>query len=322
MQARFKMELLTIAIAVPLLGLLPLVTDDYMRHVLILGFLYATVASNWDLSLGYAGILNFAHPAFFALGVYGYAISAKSLGLDPWLALVASSGVAAVAALIVALPVLRLRGIYVILVTFAFGQICLQVILSQSDITGGSRGMVLLPAIEIFGHSFALDGRVGYFYLTLLLLAVSTMYLRLLVRSPFGLSIQALRDNEDYAISRGISVARQRIQTMVASAFFTGVAGGIYAAYLRVASPEVFGFDFLVIVLSALLLGGTATVFGPVAAAVLLTLLAEWMADLEAWRYLVLACVIVAVLRFYPGGLYSLLTALATQLRNLRRRHA
>ena len=312
---------IVVSLIVAALGLmaLPFVTDEYGRHLLILCFLYAIVASNWDLSLGYAGILNFAHPAFFALGVYGYAIAAKVLGLDPWFALLVAGAVAALAAAVISLSVLRLRGIYVILVSFAFGQICLQIILSQSQITGGSRGMVLLPGFELFGHEFARDGRMSYYYMTLALLGASTAYLLWLVRSSFGLSIQALRDNENYAVSRGISVARQRILTLVASAVFTGMAGGIYAAYLRVASPEVFGFGFLVIVLSALLLGGAATIVGPVAAALLLTLFTEWMSDYGPWRFLVLAVLIVAVLRFYPGGLFSLF-AWILESAGLRRR--
>lgn len=312
MQRRDRTFFALLAAGVAGLALLPFLgVGSSYRHFLILAFLYAVVASNWDLSLGYGGILNFAHPAFFALGVYGYAISASTLGVEPWFALVLAGGVGVVAALIIALPVLRLRGIYVILVTFAFGQICLQIVLSQSQITGGSQGMVLLPGLQLGDWNFARDGRMGYYYAALLLLLLSTIYLRIVVRSPFGRSIQALRDNEPYAVSRGISVGRQRIMTMAASAVFTGMAGGMYAAYLRVASPEVFGFDFLIIVLSALLLGGTSTIAGPVMAALLLTLLSEWMMELGAWRFLILAVLIVGVLRFYPGGLYALVERLA-----------
>ncbi len=312
MQRRDRTFFALMAAGAAALALLPLIgVDASFRHFLILAFIYAIVASNWDLTLGYGGILNFAHPAFFELGVYGYAIFASTLEVEPWLALLLAGGVAVIAALMIVLPVLRLRGIYVILVTFAFGQICLQIVLSQSQITGGSQGMVLLPGLQLGDWSFARDGRMGYYYATLLLLVLSTIYLRMVVRSSFGRSIQALRDNEYYAISRGISVSRQRILTMAASAVFTGMAGGMYAAYLRVASPEVFGLDFLIIVLSALLLGGTSTILGPVMAAILLAILSEWMMDLGAWRFLILSVLIVGVLRFYPGGLYALIEGLA-----------
>ena len=281
---------------------IPFVSSNYTLHIMILALLYAIVASSWDLTLGYAGILNFAHPAFFALGAYGYAVLSGNFGWNPWLSLLAASGVGVAASVIVAVPVLRLRGIYVILVSFAFGQICLQIVLSASSITGGSTGLVLIPPVGILGHSL---GRAGYYYLVLAILITSTFYLRILVRSTFGLSIQALRDDESYAISRGVSSPRQRMLAMMGSALFTGCAGGLYSSYLSVASPDVFGFSFMVVVLSALLVGGVATIFGPVAGAIGLTLLSGWLVELGAWRYVCLAVIIVVVLRFAPGGIYS-----------------
>jgi branched-chain amino acid transport system permease protein len=304
--------LLPVALALAL----PLVVEStYLRHLLITAFIWAVVASSWDLSLGYGGIFNFAHLAFFGLGVYAYAILTKVLGISPWLGLAAGGLTAVLAALIVCLPVLRLKGIYVILVTFAFSQLTLHLILSQADITGGAQGMVLLPALEAFGHKFSRGGKLAYYYAGLMLLIVSTLYLKAIVRSSFGMSIVALRDHEDYAVSRGVSIARQRLLTMGASALFTGVAGAFYAAYLRVASPEVFGFGTLSLVLSMLLVGGTATVTGPVIAAFALTLLAEAIVDLGAWRFLIIATLIVLTMRFYPGGLHTALTGLTGRWR-------
>jgi branched-chain amino acid transport system permease protein len=259
-------------------------------------------------------MFNFAHLAFFGLGVYSYGILAKTYDVPPWLAIAAAGLVGVVAALVVSLPVLRLKGIYVILVTFAFGQLCLQLILSQSEISGGSQGMVLLPGLSLAEHNFARDQKFAYYYTALALLVGSTWYLRRLVRSRFGLSIVALRDNEDYAVSRGISLARQRLIAMAASALLTGIAGALYAAYLRVASIDVFGFGVLSLALSMLLLGGVGTVFGPVLGAFALTFAAEAMIDLGAWRFLIIAVLIVLVIRFYPGGLLSALQHLRDRL--------
>ncbi|MCG8651266.1 MAG: branched-chain amino acid ABC transporter permease, partial [Pirellulales bacterium] len=137
-------------IALAILAVLPLVfTDTYTRHILILAFVYAIVASNWDLSLGYGGLFNFAHVALFAVGVYTYGILAKTLGVSPWLAVAAGGVTAMILAAMIALPVLRLSGIYVILVTIAFSQLVYQIVISQSDITGGTSGMVTLPALDI-----------------------------------------------------------------------------------------------------------------------------------------------------------------------------
>src|SRR4051794_606787 len=112
-----------------LLALLPtLGISSYVQHVLIIACIWAIVAASWDLSLGYAGIFNFAHIAFFGLGVYTYAIGTKSLGVPTLAALPLGGTVAALVAAVVTLPVLRLSGIYVILATFAFSQLILQVV--------------------------------------------------------------------------------------------------------------------------------------------------------------------------------------------------
>ena len=291
-----------------ILILLPLVVPSpYIRHLLIITFIYAIVASNWDLSLGYAGVFNFGHIAFFAAGVYGSAIMSKTIGITPWLTIPLAGVIGVIAALIVCLPVLRLKGIYVVLVTFAFSQLCFQLVLSQEEITGGSMGMPLLPPLKIGDYNFARDGKFGYYYVGLFLLVLSTIYLHRLVRSRFGTSIIALRDNEDYAISRGISLARQRMLTLGLSAFFTGVAGGFYSTYVRVASPEIFGFGFLSLALSMLLLGGLNSIYGPILGAFVITLLSEAMVDLGPMRFLIISALIILMLLFYPGGLINAL---------------
>lgn len=301
-----RASLILILLGLAVLLLLPLfVSSTYLRHLVIIALVYAVVASNWDLSLGYAGVFNFAHLAFFALGAYGAAVITKTYGLSPWLGIPAGALLAVIASVLVCLPVLRLKGIYIVLITFAFGQLCLHLVLGLSDVTGGSRGLVLIPPLTLGDFTFSQNGRLGYYYLTVALFAASTFYLRRLVASDFGLSLVALKDNEDYAVSRGISLARQRLLTFAASAVFTGAVGGLYAQYLRVVSPDLFGFSFLSLALSMLLLGGISTIYGPIIAAFLLTFLSEAMVDLGPWSYVIIATLIILVLRFFPDGLLS-----------------
>ena len=281
------------------------VPSPYVRHLIIIAMIYAIVASNWNLSLGYGGVFNFGHLAFFGLGAYASAILSKSVGISPWATIFIAGLVAGVAAVIVSIPVLRLKGIYVVLVTFAFSQLCLQLIMSQQSITGGSLGMPLVPPLKIGSYSFSTDGRFGYYFVALALLIASTVYLERLVRSHFGISIVALRDNEDYAISRGISLARQRLLTLVASAVFTGIAGGFFSCYARVASPEIFGFGPLSLALSMMLLGGIGSIYGPIVGAFVITIVSEAMVELGPTRFLIIAALIILVLMFYPGGIIA-----------------
>ncbi len=308
-------ELAAMAAGLLLLVLLPLVvTDSYTRHLIILVFIYAIVASSWDLSLGYAGIFNFGHLALFAIGLYTYGLATKFGDINGWAAIPLSGITAMIAAAIVTVPILRLKGIYIILVTFAFSQLVLQLVVSQSDWTGGTLGMTGVSSLKLPGHNFIRDGKIGYYYTALVLLAANILFLRVFVRSPLGLSVVALRDNEEYAVSRGISLARQRLLTMVASAMFTGMAGGLYGAYVRNASIEAFGVGLLTLILSMVLLGGTATIYGSLLAGFVLVFLDEVMIDLGAWRPITIALLIILVMLIYPGGLYGGIRALALRL--------
>ena len=286
--------------------ILPLIlADSYARHICILAFVYAVLASSWDFSLGFGGIFNFAHVAFFAIGLYGYGIGTKILGIDPWIAIVVAPVASVAFAVLLAIPILRLEGIYVILVTVAASQLLLKLIVSQSDVTGGTSGMVLLPRLTIGDYRLTEDGRIGYYYLALAMLGLSTLVLYKLERSSLGRAVKALRDNKYYALSRGVSEARTRLHTLCASALLPGLAGAFYGSYVRVASIEVFGLGFLTLVLSILLVGGVSTTWGPILATFLIVVLAEVLAAYGAWRDVVIALVIIVVVLVYPGGLFS-----------------
>lgn len=294
------------------------VEDTYIRHLFIISFIYAIVAASWDLSLGYAGIFNFGHVAFFGIGVYATGLCAKLLGIDPWISILIGGVAASMAAALVALPVARLQGIYVVLVTFAFSQLVLQIVINQSEVTGGTQGLLRVPTLEMFGYNFLRDYKFGYYYVAFVLLIASIICLRMLVRSDFGISIQAIRDNEDYGIARGIAIGLQRMKVLVASGFFAGIAGGFFVVYLRVASPEVFSFSTASLVLSMVLVGGASSIYGPVIAALAITFASEGLASVEALaqgRFMLVAVAMILVLVFRPKGLVSLLDTVAAKRR-------
>lgn len=311
------------------LVLLPLVIEaNYLRHLLILSFVFGIVAASWDLSLGFGGLFNFAHVALFAVGIYTYAILTKSLGVDPWLAMLIAGPVTMAVAALLALPVLRLDGIYVILATIAFSQLIYQIIISQSSVTGGTSGIVTLPPLAIGDYKLTSDGRIGYYYVALALLVAACAFLHLTIRSRWGRAIIALRDAKYAAIARGVPEGMTRVITLAASGLFTGLAGGLYASYVRVASPDIFGLGPLTLVLSILLVGGIGTIWGPVAAAFLIILISEALADLGPWRDILTALLIIAVMVLYPGGLWGVVqearegvaTALSALRAKVRRR--
>ena len=303
---------------VALLLVLPLfVQGSFFRHLMVLAFIYAVVAASWDLSFGYGGLLNFAHVALFAVGIYAYGILAKTYGVNPWLAVLLAGFAAAFFASVMMIPVLRLDGMYIILVTIAFTQILYQGVISQSDITGGTSGMVTLPALSIDGYRLTKNQKIGYYYVGLSLLISCTAALYLITRSALGRTIVALRDNKYYARSRGISEWKTRLATLTISAFFAGIAGGFYGSYVRVASPDIFGIGSLTLILSILLVGGIGTLWGPILAAFLITLVSELLSDLGPWREIVVAASIIVVMVFYPGGLWGMVQEIRESLQTL-----
>jgi ABC-type branched-subunit amino acid transport system permease subunit len=133
---------------------------------LILSFVFGVVASSWDLSLGYGGLFNFAHVALFTVGIYTYGLVGLTLGFRRGSAFSWGAAAGLIAALIT-LPILRLSGIYIVLVTIAASQVLYQIVISQSNITGGTTGMVSLPMLELFGYRFNKNGKIGYYYVAL-----------------------------------------------------------------------------------------------------------------------------------------------------------
>jgi branched-chain amino acid transport system permease protein len=316
MSRRLILPVAGAAAVIALAAILPqLITGSYYQNLAILAVLYATVALNWDLTIGYAGLFNFAHIAFFGLGAYTTGILTTKYSVSPWLGIGAAVALSVVVATIVAFPATRLRGIYVALTTFAFTALVSALIVSRTSLTGGAAGLVLIPSISIGGDDFGAHP-AGYFYLAEALLIVSTVCLRLLVRSDFGLSFVAVREFEEYAASRGVPLARQRLVALVISAVFTSAAGAVYAHYLGVASPDVFGFGFNTLFLSMVIVGGAGTLYGPLLAAIVLTFFTEsrQMASLGEIRFMIISVVIVLVLLFARRGLWGAVEAAARLL--------
>lgn len=281
-----------------------IIPNNYIQHLLILSMIYAIVASNWDLTIGYFGLFNFSHVGVFILGAYTAGILSKTYGVSPWVSIIIASLFSVIISSFFALPMLRVKGIYVCLVTFGFSQLCFHFVLSQRSLTGGCNGLTLIPRICIGGYSFVQNDKIAYYFLTLLLLIISTLFLNRIVKSSFGLSIIALRDYEEYAVSRGVNFGRQVILTFAASSFFTGAAGAVMAFYLTALSPEMFGFDTLVMVLCIVLVGGIGTIYGSIIGSLILTVISESLVTIGPWRQVIVGSLIIFTLLFYPHGIW------------------
>ena len=306
---------LSILIAVAVMVGLPLVTQDtYLLHVLILAMVFGIFASAWNFVTGFAGLKTFGHHAFFALGAYGSALIGINAGLSPWVTIWLGGFIAAVAGLFIGLPVLRIKSMpHVAIVTLGFAEIVRITLSNLTDITRGELGLWGIPAFEGFtlpgiGEvSFSPADNAAYYYLALVLLLLSMVVITTMMRSKTGLSIIAMRDADDAAESLGVNLTRLKLQVFVVSSFLVGVAGAFYAHYISILTPmAVAGVDLMIMIIAMVLVGGLGTLTGPLAGALILTILVELLRDLDTFRLLIYGALIIFSVMFLPRGLVTI----------------
>ena len=300
-----------------------LISDSYVQHVLILCFLWCMVAAAWDLTLGYAGIFNYAQIALFAFGAYATGMLTLRLGLPPVAAVVLASALTGLMGLLIALPCLRLQGEYVALFTFSIHLAMPPLIqLAKPLGTGGTMGLLGIPPIDVFGITFGPMNRLGWYYLALAAAAVTVyaVYFGVL-RSRTGRAFVALRDSPEFARSLGVNAFQYRLLAFILSALMTGFAGALYAHYTSVVTPKILGNEFILLIIVMMAIGGIGRFPGAVLGAFVITILNELLRDAGTYRLLILGVLVVLTLLLLPNGLVSLWEKLKRVGRKPARRH-
>jgi branched-chain amino acid transport system permease protein len=279
--------------------------------VMVLIFIFTAFNQSWNLVLGYSGILSFGHLALFGVGAYTSALLNVHAGVSPYLGTLAGGVAAAVASLIMGLPSLRLRGVYIVLFTLGFHEILQTLITTDtSEFTKGGFGLF---GIGQYGLEDAAAGtRIRVFYwVALLLLVLVTAGIAKIVKSPPGLALRALRDSEAYAVSRGVAAYRFRVAIFTTSGLICGLTGAFYAHYLNAVSPSMLDFGLMMNLLAMIVIGGWGSFWGPLVGTVVLSWLDEALASLGEWRQLIFGGVMVVFVLAFRRGLWGLLTDLA-----------
>jgi branched-chain amino acid transport system permease protein len=290
-----KRDVLVTILLVALAASLPFFTSTrYIVTQTTLFFIWAIVVTQWNLVLGVAGIFSLAQMALFAVGAYATAMLGYYGGVPIALAMLAAAIIVVIVSVIIGLACLRLRGPYVALLTLAIAQMLYLLIVNDTDcftmppsgcmpLFGGVRG---ISRFGDLGFRALLGSKwyIAHYYLGLILLALAILVSILIIRGPLGLAFQALRDNPGYAMSRGISRFKYQLWVFAVSAFFTGLAGGFYAAQFAVVGPTVFSLSQLLLLLSMMVVGGLGRIWGPVLGALLLMLADEGVRELGDWR--------------------------------------
>ncbi len=264
--------------------------DVYSNLVLSLGTNALLALSIW-LTLA-CGMLSIANAAFMALGAYASALLTMNFGWPFPVVLAAGMAAPAVMAFLIGKPTLRLSGVYLAMATLAFGEVVRIVLLNADSITGGALGLNAIPQLTQWWH-------------VALALAVTLALLWRLRVSRVGRAFEAIKEDETAAGLMGIDVAGCKMLAFVLGAAIAGLAGALNAHLTFFIGPGEYGFDRAVEILTMAILGGIGSLTGPVAGAVILTLLPELLRALQHFRLVVNGLILVLIVLFLPRGIWD-----------------
>ncbi len=298
-----------IAILVALLIAVPPIADSrFITTVFISALMLGCLAAIYDFMIGYAGLINFGYAGFIAAGAYTSALAAFHFGINPVVGVLMGGAVAAALGFFAAIITLRLRGLYIALLTFFLGEAIRFSISNTPEYTRGMLGLSTVPFPDILGFDFSRATLLPYYFLLLALVTVIMLFMWSLVRSKYGLAFKALREDELAAESLGMSTTRYKLFNFTVASFLTGIMGGYYAHYLGILSPtpEEFGIFRTVEILTICYIGGRGSLWGPLFGAFLIVGFQEYFRGIGPWRLVLFGLLLIFVMLFARRGLAGL----------------
>lgn len=296
--------------------------DHYALTLLVTACIYVTFTLGQTLLLGFAGQVSLGHAAFYGVGAYTAGLLAVRYGTPFPVALLASMLLPALFAWLIGGRLLRFQPFYLAMATLVTGLIASEVFNAWSTVTGGPSGLSGIPAPSLFGISF--DTPYSFYWLTAAIMLIALRSASSLVRTHVGRALKAVRSDEVVAASCGIDVAKYKLRILAISAGLAGAAGALYAYFTSFISPESFGLDLSILVVAMAVIGGLGSTRGAVIGAAFLVLFPELTRQYGEWRDMIYGVVLLVTLVFLPGGLWGLVSDVASALRvrvpSLRRR--
>jgi branched-chain amino acid transport system permease protein len=290
--------LLVAAVVAPLL-----LSTGFQLRLISLICIYAILSVGFNLLYGYAGQIAMGHQGFFAIGAYAYALLQLNAKFSAAGALPVSLVICALVALVIGVPLLRLRTHYLAMATLCFGIVIAGVANRWIDVTGGTAGL-LIPALTI--RDAPVD-RLTLYYLIVMVTALVLLLQNFIVSSHLGRSLQAIRDDEKAAAALGVNVSIQKLRVFVLSAMLAGLAGIGFAVVSQQVSPSMGEFPVLVSVLTIAVVGGLGTRYGPVLGSIVVVAAPQLLSRFGELQTLMYGLCLLLFLIFLPNGLSGLL---------------
>lgn len=300
----FRYIVNTLAVAI-LFGLVILLTgtdgqggllNKYLSQIFIPIGINIILAVSLNLTAGFLGQLPLGHAGFMSVGAYAAALFSihtnLPAGISFPLSLVVGGIVAAIFGVVIGLPALRLKGDYLAIITLGFGEIIRVIILNMPNITGGAYGLKGIPKETTVISAFVC-------------VVITLFLIHALIKSRHGRAIISIREDEIASEASGIPTTYYKVTAFSISAFFAGIAGGLYAHYIGILDPADFGFMRSVEILVMVVLGGLGSTIGSVVAAGALTVLPEMLRGFSEYRMVVYSLLLILVMVFKPSGLFG-----------------
>ena len=280
--------------------LIPLFLETYWLHVVIIAYFYALLAASWALLAGYAGQFSFGHMAFMAIGAYTTGLLGRYFNTSPVIGIILGTLMAGLMGLAIGALVLRFKASYLALFTIAFSEILRMILNGESDITRGDQGLSVAPLLggEIIS-------RVPYYYIMLALLVVSLILMYWIANSRIGLFLRAIREDEEAAAARGVDVVRYKVLTFVVTSMFAGLAGGFFAHYVTLLTPNIMIIPQMGLVIAMAIVGGVESLIAAAIGGVIIQVSLEALREFGAWRLVIFGGMLILTLRFARDGLIA-----------------
>jgi ABC-type branched-subunit amino acid transport system ATPase component/ABC-type branched-subunit amino acid transport system permease subunit len=282
------------------LAVFPWLSNNYFTHIAAVIGVFMIVAVGMNILVGMTGLVSLGHAGLFAIGAYTSALLGTHLGVSFWLSAVAAIVVTSAVGAVLALAALRARGIYLAMVTIAFGIIVEQIALDQDEFTGGFMGISSIPYPSIGDFTFTAPYRL---YLIAALAGLCLWLASNLRHSRWGRGLLAVR--ESWVAAESLGVSRYQMETMAfaLSAALTGLGGALFASHNAFIAPGIFSFDLSILMLLFVILGGLGTLWGPAIGTAVLLILPELIAGFTHVRLVIYGAVMLACLYFMPQGI-------------------
>jgi branched-chain amino acid transport system permease protein len=290
-------------------------TNGYWLHVLCVALIGVILALGLQLLVGMAGLLSLGQAAFYGIGAYVSAVLTLRFG-TPFLIAFVLAGIAAALSSLLLVPIVRLQGSSLAVATLGFNIIIYLVLLNEDWATGGSFGLMNVPAPRIFGYVFASDRSM--YFLCLLVAVIVYLAMERLVNSRFGRALKAISQDEDAARACGISIDLYKSKCFLVAAFAAGIAGSLYAHQARYLNPNDFTFNKSIEILIMVVVGGLGSLPGAVIGALIVVVMPEYLRSSGELRLILFGVLVVALVGFRRGGIAGLAPVLGQRLAQTR----